>query len=550
MTQIRVLILSLVSLSFIFAQATTAGKVSIKGVTRMSAAQPPPFNVLTLTTQNSFAPSASLLPGLPAVAGGNPAEGYQGGIYINNTAIFIPWQYSASIPHGTVLAYSGGPSGAFHCTSPASCAANWSFFDISNPGNLPLNCPSGFGACPAADSASGYTCQVILDNNSIVYYIPGADQQFPVMMAYNTLGSGGIANPANYAYFSAPGKTSGSPLGTGYGWCTGVYDGRYVYYAPTAGGAVVNSNFLRYDTQAGAFPGGFTIANFSHYDLANGPGGKTAGVANSCCFLSSAYDGQQKIYLLPHQGSWLTVYDTTISGGFTSSTSYKVLNMANLGTAGNPQVTGNGNLNAIQTLATYVGGQMVWNAAGTVEFLYMAPFGSNPAGVSYAGTILLSDVIRVPVATCSPGVPGTQACSGTFAALDITAATSTWEIFDLANLATNRAWAAGGFAYPPLYTPPSPLTNQLTLGGFQLTWLNVHNTADPIVGFVADYGNFFMRHHASHALSDPSGWDVAQRPAGQGNGCMGGGYDAINQLLYLACPAANPVASAWQIGLL
>jgi hypothetical protein len=121
-------------------------------------------------------------------------------------------------------------------------------------------------------------------------------------------------------------------------------------------------------------------------------------------------------------------------------------------------------------------------------------------------------------------------------------------MFDLANLATNQAWAAGAFAYPPLYTPPSPLTNQLTLGGFQLTWLNVHNTADPIVGFVADYGNFYMRHHASHTLSDPSGWDVAQRPAGQANGCMGGGYDPVNQLLYVACPAATPAPSAWQIG--
>jgi hypothetical protein len=548
LAQTKTLILLFVFLSSVYAQAGAAGKVSIAGAARMSAVQPAPFNVLTLTTQNPFAPSTSLLSGFPTVTGGNPAEGYQGGIYINNTAIFTPYQYDVAIPHGTVLAYTGGPSGTFHCTGPASCAANWSFFDMTNTGNLPLNCPSGYGACPAADSASGYTCQVILDNNSIMYYIPGADQQFPVMMAYNALGSGGITNPANYAYFSAPSKSSGSPLGAGYGWCTGVFDGRYVYYAPTAGGTYANSTFLRYDTQAGAFPRGFVISNFSHYDLANGPGGTTAGVANSCCFLSSAYDGQQKIYLLPHQGGWLTVYDTMANGGFTASSSYKVLNMANLGTSGYPQVTGNGNLKAIQTLATYVGGQMIWNTAGTTEFLYMAPFGGNPAATSYAGTILLSDVIRVPVATCSPGVPGSQTCSGTFTALDITASTSTWEIFDLANLVTNRAWAAAGFPYPPLYTPPSPLTNQLTLGGFQLTWLNVHNLADPIVGFVADYGNFYVRHHASHTLSDPSGWDVVERPAGQANGCMGGGYDPVNQLLYVSCPAATPVPSAWQIG--
>ena len=510
----------------------------------MSAAQPAPFTLLTLTTQNSFAPSASLLPGFPTVSGGNPAQGYQGGVYINNTAIFTPWQYGQSIPHGTVLAYTGGPSGTFHCTSAAACGANWSFFDMANAANLPLNCPSGFGACPAADSASGYTCQVILDNNSKVYYIPGADQQFPVMMSYNALGSGGIANPANYTYFSAPASGSGSPLGTKYGWCTGVFDGRYAYYAPTGGGSTFSSsNFLRYDTQG---VGGFVIANFAHYDLANGPGGtNVSGTANSCCFESSAYDGRQKVYLLP-DASYLTVYDTTLP--FTSSSSYKVLNLANLGTAGYPQVTGNGNLHAVQTLGNYIGGQMVWNAAGTIEFLYMAPWAANPAGLSHTTTIMFSDVVRVPVATCSPGTPGSQTCSGTFTALDITASTSIWEIFDLANLVTNQAWATAGFAYPPLYPAGSALANQFTLGGFQLTWLNVHNAADPIVGFVADYGNFFVRHHASHALSDPSGWDVAQRPAGQTNGCMGGGYDSINQLLYLACPATNPVPSAWQIG--
>ncbi len=144
---------------------------------------------------------------------------------------------------------------------------------------------------------------------------------------------------------------------------------------------------------------------------------------------------------------------------------------------------------------------MVWNAAGTVEFLYMAPWAANPAGTSHNTTVMFSDVVRVPVATCSPGTPGSQTCSGTFTALDITASTSIWEIFDLANLVTNQAWATAGFAYPPLSPAGSALANQFTLGGFQLTWLNVHNAADPIVGFVADYGNFFVRHHASHALS-------------------------------------------------
>jgi len=101
--------------------------------------------------------------------------------------------------------------------------------------------------------------------------------------------------------------------------------------------------------------------------------------------------------------------------------------------------------------------------------------------------------------------------SGTFTPLDITAATSTLEIFDLGNLVTNPKWIAAGYPNPPINTS-GPLINQLTIGGFQLTWLNVHN------------------------------------PAEQQNGCMGGGYDAINQLFYTNCPQASPLASAFQIG--
>jgi len=656
----------------------------------MSAAQSAPFNILTLTTQNPLAPSAGLFPGFPTVAGGNPAEGYQGGVYLNGLALFTPWQWEASIQHGTLLAYRGGPSGTFTCTNSTSCAVNWDWFDMTT---LALNCPSAYTPCPSQDSATGYV-GLARDNNGFVYYTPDGANQYPVFMRFNPSGSAGsggtsVSNAANYSYFSAPAKTSGSPLGASYGWCTAVFDGQYIYYTPTSAGTYSNTNFIRYNT-TGA--GGFVIANFQNFNLSGLPGGALNGG-----FESSAFDGQ-KVYLLPTNGGNLVVYDTAQSFTNAGGTSYKVLNLANLGTSavtniapaamtGNtapspylasastnyasngflpwnafdgtlgvpgwtgtnhgidwlqiylgspwpiqsyaivvsstaraptawmleasnngttwttvdtrtgqtgwtvgvlntytpaapvaayayyrlyitaggdgtytnvgqfylysgtyPQVTGNGNLQAIHTQNDYIGAQVAWNPAGATEYLYLAPFAANPGLSSHANTIVSSNVLRVPVATCSPGTPGAQACSGTFTALDITAPTSTWEIFDLANLATNQAWIAGGFAYPPLYTPPSPLTDQLTLGGFQLTWLNDYNTADPIVGFVADYGNFYVRHHASHALSDPSGWDVAERPAGQANGCMGGGYDPVNQLLYVACPGATPIPSAWQIG--
>ena len=105
LTQTKILILSLVSLPCVYAQASAAGKLSIVGTTLVSAAQPVPFNALSLATQNSLAPSASLFTGFPSVAGGNPSEGYQGGVYINGMAFFTPWQYHSATPDGTLLAY-------------------------------------------------------------------------------------------------------------------------------------------------------------------------------------------------------------------------------------------------------------------------------------------------------------------------------------------------------------------------------------------------------------------------------------------------------------
>jgi hypothetical protein len=527
----RILFLFFGLLASLLAQISTAGKVSIQGATQMSAKAPAAFNILTLTS-HGFSPSNTVFPGFPTVnSGAFLASGYQGGLYINGLAIFDPWQVQTIYRHGTVIAYAGGPSGTFSCTTSTCAAANWDWFDMTT---LPLNCPATY-TCPGADAATAFV-GVATDLN-FVYYTPDAANQNPVFVRFNPFGSAGsggtsVSNAANYTSFSAP--TAGtSPLGATYGWCTGVFDGRYIYYTPTDAGGYANTNLIRYDTTQP-----FAIANFSHFNLSTLPGGALNGG-----FESSAFDGQ-KVYLLPADSRNLVVYDTTQSFTNASGTPYKVLNLSNLGTVGYPAVTGSGNLHAVQTQNDYIGGQPVWNPAGTIEYLYFTPFGSNTTTTSHATTVLLSTVLRVPVATCSSPAAGTQACPSGFTSLDITASTSTWEMFDVTNLTTNSAWTAAGFAYPPLFHPPSPLANQVTAGSFQLTWLNVHTPSDPIVGFVADYGNFYMRHHASHSLSDPSGWDVGQRPAGQSNGCMGGGYSAVDQLFYTSCPSA-PV---WQIG--
>src|ERR1700735_4324715 len=332
---------------------------------------PAPFNILALTW-SSFKPTASLLPGLPVVGSGF-AQGYQGGFVANNIAYFVPWQWNAKIPHGVILAYNGGPTGTFGCTD-APCA-DWQYWDMST---LPITCP-GY-ACSSNSSARGFVANPVFDGTYWYLFPDIADLATgfaPVLLRYNGFG---ITNAFNYSTVGLPcrdpadtaacaGSTvstytgGGTATSTGYGWCSGVFDGRYVYYAPTNGGASgINTNLLRYDT---TLP--FALAGLSHYDLVALAGGGVNGG-----FESSAYDGHQKMYFLPTNGGDMVVYDKTLS--FTASTSYKAFNFSSLGTSGNPLVTGSGNLHSIQTQTDFIGAQMVWNPAGKIEYLYMAPF--------------------------------------------------------------------------------------------------------------------------------------------------------------------------------
>lgn len=509
------------------AQVHIAGRASLHGTATISTSQDAPFNILTFTS-DAFAPSTSLLTGFPTVSG-HPAQGYQGGIYYTNSAypggesLIIPWQYGVTYPHGTFIGYIGGPGGTFHCTSAGVCASNWEWF---NAETLSLPCPATY-TCPAGAAAQAFVGNVIADNNGNFYPVPSiaGTRAGAAFVRYN---GQGLTNVANWTGFLAPTPgTAAAYLGSLYGWCGGWFDGRYVYYAPTsAAGSTQNTWLVRYDT---TLP--FQLSSFSAINLASGPGG-----ASSCCYESAAYDGQQKAYLIPDVSLMLTVLDTTVSGFSTGS--LKVLNMANLGRAGYPQLTGKAHPNSIQTNGAYIGGQPVWDPAGANEYLYFAPFGTNPGG-THQSTILLSTVLRVKIATCGSPTPGAQYCATGFTVIDITAPSATWEMYDLANLAANPAWAAAGFPQPPVFSSGA-LIHQLAIGGFQGTWLNVHNPADPMAGLVADYSGFFVRHHVSHALSDSSGWDVGQRPGAQSNGCMGIAYDPAHQTGVIPCPTEPP----------
>jgi hypothetical protein len=485
------------------------------------------FNLLALGTCNEITPNRSTTgtgamgTSFPTVSGGGAAVGTQGGFYVAGAGnAFIPFR-AGVINQGTLTAYVGT---TFQCVGQSQCNANWSWFDLTT---LDAN-------------NVGFTCQAVLDNNGIYTLMPGATNQSGNFASFNSLGSsamttgGGGAtsiftNSANYTQTPLPAK--GGAWGSQYGWCGGVFDSVHgmEYFAPTHGGIFCNPMLVQYNQGGGAWPAQFDIANFTPFDL------RQIGGQNACGYLSILYDGGKFIYLIPTSGAPMISYDTTQS--FSGLGHYKAMLLASLNTPGNPQVTGNGNVGQVQFNGYYVGGQMVW--VGTQEYMYLFPFGQCQQDcVTQAGKILQSNVIRVPVATCSVSAQTTQVCGGTLTATNALNSSQTWEMFDLGNLAVN------GMTPAPVYTSTNTFSSNATsdflgIGGFQFGWLNIHNTADPIVGMLADFGNFMARHHATKSLSDFTAWDIYPKPANQKVACAGGGYDPVNQWFYPSCATAN-----------
>lgn len=482
------------------------------------------FNLIHATTCSNVAPNngttgnGAMGVSFPTVSG-VAAVGYQGGMYLSGIGPFwIPWQANDSIPHGTIIANTGA---SFTCSGQADCQAKYSWFDMTT-----LNANN-----------KGLTCQALLDNNGIVTMMPGADNQAGNFVAFNSLGSsamttggGGVTsvftNSANYKSVAPPAK--GGAWGSQYGWCGGAFDAAHgmEYFVPTKGGvSVCNAILVQYNQGGGAFPAQFDISNFTPFDMVN-----TGGIPNACGYLSIIFDGAKYLYLIPTQGAAMVQYDTTQS--FTSAGSYRSMMLPSLGTAGHPSVTGNGDLGQIQANGYYVGGQMVW--VGTTEYMYMFPFATCPDCTSAANKTLVSNVIRAVVATCSTSAQVAQSCSGTFTAVNALASGQTWEIFDLGNLAVNNMSPAPNYTATNTFAGAG-MSDALGIGGFQYGWLNTHNTADPIVGMIADFGNYYVRHHAAQSLSTFSSWDVYPMPLAQRAGCEGGGYDPVSQSLFTSC---------------
>ena len=484
------------------------------------------FNTLTPTI-TIFQPSATTLPGLPPIvfstSTGTVSKdqvGYQGGNLVNGKVLYYPWAVSngggtgieqavtSSINNAAILSYNADVTGF-------STQSNWKYFDMTTL------------TTPGAANARGYNGAVVSSSGQ-VYLVPHPNQNglLPTFVDYNSAKD--LDDPTAYQTVGAPAR--GGVLGATYGWCTGVFDGTYVYYIPSdedTKGPVPgpHGNVVRYNTTT---PFDLTTGEWSYFNMA-------ATFSSAVGFQSGAYDGYRFIYYVPFEGTVIVRYDTQYGtpgtanpAGFTNPAAYKTLTPTNLGSAGSPPITGVG---SASNLRGFTGAQIVWDSAHTTEYLYLVPWGSTP--VVNGLPTLMSTAARVIV--------GTQSGS-TWSYVDITGTDSpataapNWEMYDLNALTTNPQWAMNGWPLPAVYTSGSR-AGQSTIAGWQLSFVNTAGPS-PRVGFGANMSEYWVEHDVGHALSDPSGWYVAQTPSELRPGTFGGAYDAVHQIFYPASPSA------------
>jgi uncharacterized protein (TIGR03437 family) len=486
------------------------------------------FNSLNLATA-SFNPGT--LPGMPTVTFSNgtvkPSVGYQGGDLVNGKILYYPWQVlngtggggisgaiKGGIPHGVFMSYNAD-AGFSGFTNPS----NWTFFDLTTLINSPPN------------TATGFSCGAIIAGND-VYLIPSAVNPYPVFVTYDATKP--VNSPSSYQFFPAPAR--GGVLGPYYGWCGGVYDGRYVYWAPSMDqklypGDLHHGNVIRYDTTTPFNPSTHG-SGWAYFDMGSEVNPAAKG------FQSAAYDGHRFIYFIPDTNHLLIRFDTQYHtpgvpdpAAFTTPAAYKAFDPTQLGSAGYPPVTGEG---SVQNLAGFTGAAVVWDAQHTNEYLYFVPWANYPNGnVGAFAPTLANTTARVRIGAQSGSTWNYIDVTGT----DVPAtAAPNWEIFDLTNLTTNKQWAQNAWTYPAVYPSSSALAGQSEIAGFQLSWINTASPS-PRVGFGADHSSYWVEHDVSHALADPSGWYVGKGAPTHRNGTMGGGYDAAHQIFYPSSPS-------------
>jgi len=513
------------------------------------------FNILPMII-NSFSPSSTVFPGLPQMTIGGviyDETGYQSGVLLNGKVIYNPnqigpggtsWMGSIdnAVPMSVFVSYD-----ATQLLAGFSVASNWTWFDVSTlpwyskgtpqVGNTGANCISPTNNSTCLNIAAGYMGRSAYVGD-IYYPTPDYHNGYTVFLSYDS--SKALTDKTAYQTFVPPGY--GTSMGITYGWCSSVTDGRFVYYAPL--GSPVNGpsgNIFRYDTTqpfSNLTTGGVTTA-WQNFDMKTGPGNRDGINANAAGFQSVAYDGYRYVYFIPFKNTLLVRYDTWNGGsapdptGFTIASNYTTFDPTQLGASGYPAVAGQG---YAANLAGFTGSQVVWDAAGQNEYLYLVPWATFPNNAQ--NPTLQSTAARVRIGTM---------IGSAWSPVDITSTTASpsratpdWEMYDLSLLMQNPAWPSTW----PLFQNNPQLSTQSSIAGWQEAWVTTSDssgaTFPPRVGFVPDMSAFLVEHDVGQHLSDPTAWYVTLVPPPYSGATMGGAYDATNAILYPASPN-NPL---------
>lgn len=481
-------------------QSSTSGNVSTTGNVAFTNTSVPNFN----TTSMTFAQfDISNLAGLPCVlstgaysgrvvpnciTGDYPSFGYQGADYVNGNVIWISWvisqtlQFSVSLDNAVLVGYKTGGGSGGH-SSPFANPANWWKYDMN--ANVP-GCPNVSGGtqqpCPGGDNSD-----VVVGNN--IYLVPGSQSHQP-MFSLCVMGSSGITSCSHVAVSTVLTSYAGN-------WATGIYDGsKYLYYIPSSGGHTWVRHDTSYDT------GGVISSNAASWKSFNSAGcsGNPTG-----SWLGSTWDGHRYIYALPDvtvsPNTLLGILDTSIVSSFGCG-NFTYYNLANLGGANQPALTGNVSASLLAGMATGAVVTVGNPSTSAIAILCIAPWetykppSSGFTGYQVAGYITVS----VQVGTYTSGIfyPQGQPSGPP----SITSSSATWNGYNLTNLYSNPQWATNGWATSPGNYFPGPNLNGPTLSAFQGVYVN--STTGNIT-FIPSDGQFWYSFNPSFAIDDPRG---------------------------------------------
>ena len=224
---------------------------------------------------------------------GDDPDGYAGAVFDGRYVYFVPFN-NGSDWHGEVLRYD--------TAKDFSTVSSWVTYDP--------------GANGAGDDADGYAGGVF--DGRYVYFVPfhNGTGHHGEVLRYDT--EGDFSQASSWTAFDAGDHGVGDDPD---GYVGGVFDGRYVYFAPDFNGSDFHGEVLRYDTQ-----GGFADASsWSTFDAQNhGP------VTHAASYYGGVFDGRH-VYFVPNhdaqQHGDVLRFDTVVTPSITTVSGWGVVVM-------------------------------------------------------------------------------------------------------------------------------------------------------------------------------------------------------------------------------